>query len=121
MSALRSPQGDRTPAWRRYLRFWRRDLAADVDDELSFHLAHRVEQYEASGMSHDAAVAAAGAQLGDEESVRATIIGIDRRVARTNDVTLWLDSLRSDLYVTSRSFQSRLGTPLWRRTLWDSA
>ena len=23
-----------TPRWRRYLRFWKRDLAADVDDEL---------------------------------------------------------------------------------------
>jgi predicted permease len=91
------------PRWRRYLRFWKRDVAADVDDELSFHLAHRVEQYEASGMSHDDAVTAAGAQLGDADSVRTLLIGIDRRVAHTHDVTLWLDSLRSDLRTSIRS------------------
>jgi hypothetical protein len=27
------------PRWRRYLRFWKRDLSGDVDDERAFHLA----------------------------------------------------------------------------------
>ena len=32
------------PAWRRYLTFWKIDRAADVDAELEFHVASRVEE-----------------------------------------------------------------------------
>ena len=35
---------DREPAWRRYLRFWRSDATADVDEELRFHLESRVAE-----------------------------------------------------------------------------
>jgi predicted permease len=93
------------PRWRRYLRFWKRDLAADVDDELRFHLAQRVEQYEAAGMSHDDAVAAARAQYGDVDSMRTLLVDIDRRVARTHDVAEWIDALRSDLRTSLRSLK----------------
>lgn len=38
-------------AWRRYLRFWGRDIAADIDDELGFHYEMRIREYECQGMS----------------------------------------------------------------------
>jgi hypothetical protein len=38
------------PKWRRYLRFWRRDAVANVSDELEFHFANRVAEFEATGM-----------------------------------------------------------------------
>ena len=45
------PQGDpRTPRWRRYLRFWRANTRADVEDELRFHLEERVDFLIARGM-----------------------------------------------------------------------
>ena len=37
------------PAWRRYLRFWRPDPAADVADELRTHLELRVEELLSDG------------------------------------------------------------------------
>ena len=40
-----------TPAWRRYLTFWRPNIESDVNDELRFHLEMRVNEYVARGMS----------------------------------------------------------------------
>jgi hypothetical protein len=37
------------PIWRRYLRFVRDDVDADVDDELRFHLEMRQRDFEARG------------------------------------------------------------------------
>ena len=43
--------GERLPAWRRYLRFWRPNSAADVRDEVAFHLESAVDELVAGGMS----------------------------------------------------------------------
>jgi dihydrofolate synthase/folylpolyglutamate synthase len=64
------------PRWRRYLRFWRHDSAADVDDELAFHFKQRVSQYEAAGLPRDDALAAARAQFGDVASVREGLVHV---------------------------------------------
>jgi putative ABC transport system permease protein len=40
-----------TPLWRRYVRFWGPDPAADVDDEFAFHLEMRIEELRAQGLS----------------------------------------------------------------------
>ena len=45
--------------WRRYLRFFGPNVDADVDDELRFHLEMRARDYEARGLSADAARQAA--------------------------------------------------------------
>lgn len=39
------------PLWRRYLRFFGPDPAADVDDEFAFHLEMRIEELRAQGLS----------------------------------------------------------------------
>ncbi len=44
-----------TPKWRRYLRFWRPDVRADVDDELTFHMQERVDELVATCMDPDTA------------------------------------------------------------------
>ena len=46
---------DPGPRWRRYLRFWRADVRADVDDELAFHLDMRRRDLEARGLADDVA------------------------------------------------------------------
>src|SRR5688572_21356979 len=43
--------GDREPKWRRYLRFYRPDPVADLDDELRDHLESTEESLIAQGMS----------------------------------------------------------------------
>ncbi|MCC6930093.1 MAG: hypothetical protein IT359_14005 [Gemmatimonadaceae bacterium] len=48
----------RTPPWRRYLRFLGPNLDADIDDELSFHFAERVEALRAVALLLVIAVAA---------------------------------------------------------------
>ena len=95
------------PVWRRYLRFWRRDPAADVDDELEFHFAQRVAEYERSGMSKEDAFVAVRARFGDTGSVRAELTRIDRRIARRHDAWLWADAVRNDLRSSVRRLSRR--------------
>jgi putative ABC transport system permease protein len=72
----------RPPAWRRYLRFWRSDADADVDDELRFHLDTRTEDLVSQGSSRERAAAQALTEFGDLATVRDTLRAIDRRVIR---------------------------------------
>jgi putative ABC transport system permease protein len=92
-----------TPAWRRYLRFWRSNIDADVDDELRFHTQMRVAEYMARGMSEADARRAVAERLGDVDAARAECIeqGRLREVhARNAD---FVDGLRSDLRYGLRS------------------
>ena len=93
----------RTPAWRRYLRFWRPNIAEDVDDELRFHTEMRVAEYVARGMPETDARRAATDRLGDVEAARAECIeqGKLREIhARNADL---LDGLLADVRYTLRS------------------
>ncbi|HWC45571.1 MAG TPA: permease prefix domain 1-containing protein, partial [Casimicrobiaceae bacterium] len=93
----------RTPAWRRYLRFWRSNIAADVDDELRFHAEMRVAEYLARGMTEAEARRAVAHRLGDVDAARAACIeqGKLRELhARNADM---LDSLRADVRYALRS------------------
>jgi hypothetical protein len=55
---------DREPSGRRYGRFFRADPVRDVDEELEFHLAMRVEEFQRAGMTADEARAAVMQRLG---------------------------------------------------------
>ena len=59
-----------------------RRVAAEVDDELRFHLDGRTEELVASGMSREAAAAEARRLLGDVESHRRAMRAIDEEIAR---------------------------------------
>ena len=69
----------RIPAWRRYLRFIRPDVGADVDEELAFHLAMRAERNVALGMSPDDARRDALRRFGDVSLVRHQLVRHDER------------------------------------------
>ena len=93
------------PAWRRYLRFWRADLRADVDDELAFHLESRVQEYIAAGMSPDAARREALARFGDVERVRTTVEVIDREhQADQRKAHMW-DDFTQDMRYAMRALR----------------
>ncbi|HKW46942.1 MAG TPA: permease prefix domain 1-containing protein, partial [Gemmatimonadaceae bacterium] len=67
------------PRWRRYLRFIRPDVAADVEEELDFHVAMRVERNIALGMTPDEARREALARFGDVSVVRHELVQHDQR------------------------------------------
>jgi predicted permease len=67
------------PRWRRYLRFARPNVAADVDEELRFHMDMRVERNLALGMSDDDARRDALTRFGDVTRVRDALVDHDQR------------------------------------------
>ncbi|HZI43322.1 MAG TPA: ABC transporter permease, partial [Gemmatimonadaceae bacterium] len=67
------------PRWRRYLRFLRPNVAADVDDELEFHVSMRIERNIAFGMSPDEARHEALLRFGDVDGVRRELVTHDER------------------------------------------
>lgn len=95
----------RPPAWRRYLRFWRSDVRADVDDELRFHLDERVEELTAAGVPADDARRRAAAELGDLASVRDALTTIDERMRRARGARERLDLLARDVRYALRGFR----------------
>lgn len=91
------------PAWRRYLRFWRPNIAEDVRDELHFHTEMRVREYMARGMSEDAARHAVRERLGDVDAARDECIELGKvreTHARNAD---FVDGLRADVRYALRS------------------
>lgn len=63
---------DDAPRWRRYLRFWRSNIAADVDEEFRFHLEERVDHLIATGMPAKDAREKAQREFGDMDSIKRT-------------------------------------------------
>src|ERR1019366_6885426 len=76
----------RPPIWRRYLRFWHADVAADVDEELGFHLDARADDLVHRGLSREAATAQALSEMGNLTAVRDSLQAIDQRVLRRRSV-----------------------------------
>lgn len=66
------------PAWRRYLRFFRRDIAADVDDELAFHIEKRIQELVARGVDAAAAKRQVLARFGNVADIRRECVDVDR-------------------------------------------
>ena len=62
----------RIPKWRRYARLFGSDPAADVDDELRFHLDTKVDELIAQGWKWDAARLEAERLFGDVKTVQQT-------------------------------------------------
>jgi putative ABC transport system permease protein len=74
-----------SPTWRRYLRFWRRDVDADLDAEFRFHVDAEVEYLVARGWSAEAARDHALRGFGDVDAFRRACRAADeRRMARAH-------------------------------------
>jgi hypothetical protein len=70
------------PHWRRYLRFWGPDIAADLNDELRFHLGMRERDFLAAGLPPTAAREEALARFGDPDKVARWLRDHDTRKLR---------------------------------------
>jgi predicted permease len=93
------------PKWRRYLRFWRADVAGDIDDELRFHLEAREAELTARGLAPDAARAQALEEFGDVDVTRRRLREIDERVERRRGRLRWWHELRADLAYALRGLR----------------
>ncbi|MFL5580049.1 MAG: ADOP family duplicated permease [Gemmatimonadaceae bacterium] len=98
-----------TPAWRRYLRFWGRDVRADVDEELQFHMEALEAEYRAAGLDPAAARAAARGRFGDYDRVAAACREIDQLMERDVKRADWWDALRQDVGFAFRSMRRTPG------------
>jgi predicted permease len=85
------------PRWRRYLRFWGPDVAADVDDELRFHLEMRERDFLAAGLSPAAAREEALARFGDPDEVARWLRDHDTRKLRRSRRTQAMSDLLQDV------------------------
>lgn len=99
----------REPRWRRYLRFWQSNPTNDVDDELRFHFAQRVEEFEANGATREDAVDEARKRFGDVTTVRTELVNIDERIVRRRDAGVRLDNVMQDLRYAFRTLRRQPG------------
>ncbi len=60
------------PRWRRYLRFWRPNVKADVDDEFQFHLQEHIDDLVARGMDARKAREEAVRRFGNIDKLKET-------------------------------------------------
>ncbi len=83
------------PKWRRYLRFWRADVAGDVDDELRFHFEARREELRARGLPPADVERTIAEEFGDVEATRRRLREIGERVERRRERLRWWHQLRA--------------------------
>jgi predicted permease len=98
-----------TPAWRRYLRFWREDVEADVDDELRFHVEMREREYTAAGSPESEARAHALRRFGNVEAVRSACYDIGRKREQVHAVTRFAQGVRNDVVFAVRQLVRNRG------------
>ncbi|HTI61900.1 MAG TPA: ABC transporter permease [Gemmatimonadaceae bacterium] len=96
---------DRTPAWRRYLRFWRSNPAADVHDEVAFHLASTIDELVAKGMSREAARELAMRRFGDVGRISETLYTLSEERERTMRRGEWRHTFGQDLVFAARQLR----------------
>ncbi|HVT37692.1 MAG TPA: ABC transporter permease [Gemmatimonadaceae bacterium] len=94
-----------SPRWHRFARFWRADIAADIDDEIGFHIETRVEELLALGASSDEAHATAARELGNMGQTKRLLRAMDGRHARASSRLALFDDLRQDVRIGARSLR----------------
>jgi putative ABC transport system permease protein len=85
------------PIWRRYLRFFRTDVRADVADELEFHIEMIAARHIANGMAPGEARQRAREEFGDFDRARRLCEGIGAERERRHEWAELIDSIRSDV------------------------
>lgn len=95
--------------WHRYLRFWRSNVAEDVDEELAFHVDARTQELVDTGIERTAARDQALREFGDFEHARVTLRAMDERHAAVERRAGLLGDLARDARVAIRSLRRSPG------------
>jgi putative ABC transport system permease protein len=109
MAEQQTPNARRAAVWRRYLRFWGPRAAADVEDELRFHIEMRVRDYMAMGMAEADARAATARRLGDLATSRAECLTITTRRQRRMTRAQLIDAFGQDVQYAVRTLGRQKG------------
>ncbi|MDQ6828461.1 MAG: ABC transporter permease [Gemmatimonadota bacterium] len=88
---------DESPRWRRYLRFWREDSVADVDEELRFHIESRVADLVAHGMTPEQARREAVDRFGNVDDITKTLHTLSEEREQAMQRSEWMHSMAQDL------------------------
>src|SRR5450432_1581558 len=93
-----------TPIWRRYARFFGPDHAADVKDELRFHLQAKIDDLVAQGWTVEAARGEAERRFGDVRAVQQIGVRMGEKMERRKRLQdYWNDSIQDARYTSARS------------------
>jgi len=94
-----------TPFWRRYARFFGPDPAADVKDELAFHLQAKTDDLIRQGLSPDAARREAERQFGDFRAVQRVGQQIGQKTEKRKRIADYWSDLLHDVRYTFRTLR----------------
>jgi len=94
-----------TPFWRRYARFFGPDPAADVKDELAFHLQSKTDDLIRQGLSPDAARKEAERQFGDLRSVQRVGQQIGQKTEKRKRLADYWSDVLHDVRYTFRTLR----------------
>src|ERR687895_244338 len=97
---------------RRYRRFFGADPRRDVNDELAFHIAMRVEEFMRAGTTAGEAEEAAMKRFGSLDSVRDECHELGRRRATRTRRAVWMAALRQDMRFALRTLAANRGFTL---------
>jgi len=92
-----------SPFWRRYARFFGPDPAADVNDELRFHLETKTEDLISHGWTPEAARKEAERQFGDLRTVRRIGQHIGEKMEQSRRIADYWTDLSQDVRYTFRT------------------
>lgn len=96
----------------------RRQIASDVDDELSFHLAMREDELRSRGLTPADAAREARLRFGDLETARHALRRADARTQRVSAFRAWCGALANDLaYAVRRAVREPMVTAVIVLTL----
>src|SRR5512143_2478980 len=101
--------GGHEPLWRRYLRFFGPDPAADADDEIRYHLDRLTEDFRSRGLGEREAQQAARVRFGDPGAVRRSLQAAGSRRVRRERRAEWLAALGQDLHHAMRRLRRERG------------
>src|SRR5262249_19035424 len=97
------------PKWHRYLRFWRTNVQADVDDEIAFHVDERARELIVAGVAPSRAREQALREFGDVDRARSTLRTMDEaHLAGIRRAELFSD-VWQDVRVATRSLSRSPG------------
>jgi predicted permease len=94
-----------TPFWRRYARFFGPDPAADVKDELAFHLQAKTDDLVRQGLSPEAARKEAERQFGDVRAVQRVGQQIGQKTEKRKRIADYWNDLLHDVRYTFRTLR----------------
>ena len=97
----------REPIWRRYARFLRPDLRADLDEEMRFHIEERARELATQGLDRETAARRAREEFGNAAAARAECETIHAtETTRVSRARAWTD-LGRDVRYALRSLARR--------------